>query len=101
MLLVPKSTGVRGLSESSVARLMHAIFIVNETLSSVTLPPTKQGLCSDNAKSRPTPEAISKPSRLIVGQRAVEMVRKRRQERFASAGRCQRPGRGADEIYWF
>ena len=43
MLPVPKSRGVQCLSESSVARLMYAIFIMNETSSSVTVPPTKRG----------------------------------------------------------
>ena len=43
MLPVPKSRGVQCLSESSVARLMYAIFIMNETSSSVTVPQTKRG----------------------------------------------------------
>ena len=36
--------------------------VVNETSSSVTVPPTRQGPCSENARPRPTPEAISKTS---------------------------------------
>ena len=87
MLPVPKSRGVQCLSESSVARLMYAIFIVNETSSSVTVFPTKQGPCSDRAGSEPTPEAISKTPRLIIGQRAREIGRKRRRGSIASAGR--------------
>ena len=52
MLPVPKSRGVQCVSESSVSRLMYAIFIVNETSSSVTVPPRKQGPYSDSAKVR-------------------------------------------------
>ena len=74
-LLVPKSRGAQRLSESSVARLIYAIFIVNETSSSVTVPSTKQGPCSDSARSGPTPEAIPKPSRPLVSQRAREIGR--------------------------
>ena len=85
---VPKSRGSQCLSESSVARLMYAIFIVNKTSSSVTVPPTKQGPCSNNARSGPTPEAISKPSRPLVGQRVREICRKLRRGSLASAGRC-------------
>ena len=77
MLSVPKSRGVQFLSESSVARLIYAIFIVNETSSSVTVPSTKQGPCSDSAKSGATPEAISKPPRRLIDQRAREKCRKR------------------------
>ena len=101
MLPVPKSQGVQCLSESSVTRLIYAMFIVNETSSSVKVPPTKQGPCSDIARSGPKPEAISEPSRGLVGQRAKEIGRKLRRDSFASAGRCFRPGRGADEISWF
>ena len=43
MLPVPKSRGVQCLSESGVARLIYAFFIVNETSSSVAVPLTKQG----------------------------------------------------------
>ena len=49
MLPVSKSRGGQCLSESSVARLIHAILMVNETSSSITVPPTKQGPCSDSA----------------------------------------------------
>ena len=80
---------------------IHAIFIVNKTSSSVTVPSTKQGPYSDSARSGPTPETISKPPRLLIGQRAREISRKRRRESFASAGRSCRPGRGADEISRF
>ena len=88
MLPVSKFKGVQCLSESSVARLIYAIFIENETLFSVTEPPTKQGPCSDSARPGPTPEAISKPSRLLVCQPAREISRKLRRGSFASAGRC-------------
>ena len=64
MLPVPKSREVQCLSESSVARLIYAIFIVNKTSSSVTVSSTKQGQCSDCARSGPTLEAISTTSRL-------------------------------------
>ena len=101
MLPVPKSRGVQCLSEPSVAQLMFAIFIVNKTSSSVTVPSTKQGPCSDSARSGPTPGAISKPLRLFIGQCAREICLKRLTERFASAGRCLRPGRDSDEISWF
>ena len=37
-------------------------FGMNETSSNVTVPPMRQGLCSDSVRPRPTPEAISKPS---------------------------------------
>ena len=40
---VNKFREVQCLSEASVVRLMYASFIVNETSSSVTVPPTKQG----------------------------------------------------------
>ena len=53
-----------------LAKLIYAIFIVNETSSSVTVPSTKQGPCSDRARSGPTPEAISKTPRRSIGQRA-------------------------------
>ena len=76
MLPVPKSRGVQCLSESSVARLIYAIFIVSKTSSSVTaVPSTKQGQCSDIARSGPTLEAISTTSRLFIGQRAREIGR--------------------------
>ena len=88
MLPVPKPRGVQCLSESSIARLIYAIFIVNETSFSVTVPPTKQGPCSDSAGLGLTSEAISKPSRLLVGQRARQIGRKLRRGSFASAGRC-------------
>ena len=88
MLPVPKSRRVKCLSESSVARLIYAIFIVNETSFSVTVPPLNQGACSDSARSGPTPEAISKTSRLLVDQCAREIGRKLRRGTFASAGRC-------------
>ena len=61
MLPVPKPRGVQCLSESSVAQLIYAIFIVNKTSSSITVPSTKQGPCSDRARSGLTPQAISKP----------------------------------------
>ena len=48
MLPVPKSRGVQFLSESSVARLIYAVFIVIETRSSVAVPPTIQGSCSES-----------------------------------------------------
>ena len=64
MLPVPRSGGVQCFSESSVARLMYAIFVVNDTSSSVTVPPTNQGVCSHVTRSGATPEAISKPSLL-------------------------------------
>ena len=86
MLPVPKSKIIQCLSETSVARLIYAIFIVNKMSSSVPVPLTKQGEFSDIARSGPTLEAISKPSRLLSGQRAREMGRKRRRRRFASAG---------------
>ena len=101
MLPVPKGRGVQCLSESSVARLIYATFIVYETSFSVTVSPTNQGPCSDSARSGPTPEAIFKPSRLLVGQRVREVGRKLRRGVFGSAGRCERPGCGADEISWF
>ena len=44
--------------------LYIAILLVNETSSSVTVPPTRQGPCSDSARSGPMQEAISKTSRL-------------------------------------
>ena len=77
MLPVPKSGGVQCLSESSVARQLYAIFIVNKTSSSLAAPSTKQEACCDSARSGPTPEAISKTSRLLIGQRAREIGRKR------------------------
>ena len=40
--------------------LCIAILVVNETSSSVTVPLTKQGPCSDRARPGPTPEAIPK-----------------------------------------
>ena len=88
MLPVPKSRGVQCLSRSSVARLIYAVFIVNETSSIVTVPSTKQGPYSNIAKSGLTPEDISKPLRLLIGQRARDMGRKRRRRSFASAGCC-------------
>ena len=88
ILPVLKSRGVQCLSKSSVARLIYAIFIVNETSFSVTVPSTKQGPCSDSERSGPTPQAISKPPRRLVGQHAREIGRKRRRGTFASAGRC-------------
>ena len=64
MLPVPKSRGVQCLSESSVSRMNNAIYIVNKTSSSVKVPSTKQGQCSDSARSGPMLEALSKPPRL-------------------------------------
>ena len=52
MLRVPKRRGVqRWFSESSVARLINAIFIVNATSSILTFASTKQGPRSDSATS--------------------------------------------------
>ena len=70
MLPVPKSREVQRRSRSSVVRLIYAMFRVNETSSSVTVPPTKQAPWSDSARSGPKPEANSKPARLLVGPRA-------------------------------
>ena len=70
MLPVPKSRGVQCISVSSVTRQIFAIFVVNKTPSSVTVPSTKQGPCSDSAKSGATPEAIFKTPRLLIGQRS-------------------------------
>ena len=42
--------------------LCIANLIVNETWSRVTVPPTRQGPCSDSAGPGPTPDAISKTS---------------------------------------
>ena len=42
--------------------LCIAILVVNETSSSVTVPPTRQGPRSGSAGPGPTPEAISKSS---------------------------------------
>ena len=42
--------------------LYISILVVNETSSTVTVPPTRQGPCSDSARPRLTPEAISKTS---------------------------------------
>ena len=58
MLLDHKSGRVQSLSEPTVTRLIYAIFFVNETSSSVIVSPTKQGPCSDSARSGPTPKAI-------------------------------------------
>ena len=69
MLPVPKSRGIQCPSESSVAPLIYAIFIVNETSASVTVSTTHHRPCSDSARSGSTPEAISKNSRLLVSQR--------------------------------
>ena len=77
MLPVPRSRGVRCLSKSSVARMIFAFSIVSETLFSITVPSTKQGPCSNSAKSGPTPQAIYKPSRLLIDQRVREIGRKR------------------------
>ena len=101
MLPVPKSRRVQCLSESNVARLTYAIFIVNKTLSSVTVPPTNHEPCSDSERSGLTPEAIFKPSRVLVGQRARGIGQKLRQGRFGNARLWYRPSRGADEISWF
>ena len=42
--------------------LCMAILVVKEMSSSVTVPPTRQGPCSDSVRPGPTPEAISEPS---------------------------------------
>ena len=47
MMLVPKPRGFQCFSGPSVGQLIHTIFKVNETSSIVTVPPTKQGPCSD------------------------------------------------------
>ena len=57
MLPVSKSRGSQCFSESSVVRLIYAIFILNETSSSVTVAPKKQGPRPDSARSGPTQEA--------------------------------------------
>ena len=44
--------------------LCIAVLVVSETSSSVTVPPTRQGPCSDSARPGPTPEAIAKTSGL-------------------------------------
>ena len=77
MLTVSNSGGVQCLSESSVTRLIYANFMVNKTSFSFTVPLTKQGPCSDSATSGPTPEAISKTPRPLIGQRAREIGQKR------------------------
>ena len=64
--------------------------VVNETSSSVTVPPTRQGPCSDNAKAGPTPEAISQNFQALVGRRVREIGRKLLKTTLASAGRGQR-----------
>ena len=56
MLLVFKFRGIQCLPELSVARLIYAIFIVNETSSSVSVPP-----CSGSARPEAPPEATPKP----------------------------------------
>ena len=53
MLPVPKSRGVQCLSESNAARSTYAIFMLNKTSSSVTVPPTKPGPCSDGEWAGP------------------------------------------------
>ena len=88
MLLDSKSRRVQCLSESNVAQLAYVILIVNETSSSVTVPPTKQGPCSDSARLELTPETISKTSRIFIGQRVQEIGRKLRRRTFASASSC-------------
>ena len=88
MLLVSKSRRVQRLSESSVARLMYAILIVNGTSFSAAVPPTRQGPCSDGARAGPTPEAMSNTSRLLVGPRVRKTGRTLRRRTFVSAGRC-------------
>ena len=45
-----------------VPSAMYCNLVVNETSSRVTVPPTRQGPCSDSARPGPTPEAISKTS---------------------------------------
>ena len=50
--------------------------------------PDEKGPCSDSARSGPTPEAISKTSRLLIGQHAREKARELRRGSFASADRC-------------
>ena len=60
MLLVSKSSRVQCLSNSSVARRIYTIMIMNEMSSNVTVPLTEQGPCSDSARPGPTPEAVSK-----------------------------------------
>ena len=94
---VPKSRGVQWLSDSSVARLVYTIFIESETSSTITVPSTKQGPCSDSTRSGPTPEAIFKTPRLLVGQRAREIGRKGKLcERWPLL--TARPRRGRDVL---
>ena len=68
--------------------LCIAILVVNEASSSVTVPPPRQGPCSDNARRGPTPEAISKISSLYSAGTS-EINRKLRRRTLASAGRGQ------------
>ena len=77
------------------------IFVVNEKLSRVTVPPTRQRPCSDSARPGPTPETISKSSwadarnylqifLALVGRCIREIGRKLLRRTLASAGRGQR-----------
>ena len=50
------------VGRNGVPSLCIEIAVVNETSSSVTVPPTRQGPCSDSARPRLTPEAIAKTS---------------------------------------
>ena len=70
--------------------LCIANMVVNETSSSVTVPPTRQGPCSDNARPRPTSEASCKKSPGF-GRPARPRNRSEILKRIlASAGRGQR-----------
>ena len=66
------------------------ILVMNETSSSVTVPPARQGACFDSARRGSTPEAISKNFLALARRRVREIGRKLRKRTLASAGRGQR-----------
>ena len=81
--------------------LCFANLVVNETssINSVTVPPTRQGPCSDSARRGPTPEAISKTSWLWSAGASEKKVKLLGGPWQALAAVSEHDC-GADEILW-
>ena len=80
--------------------LCIAILVVNETSSSVTVPPTRQGPCSGSARPGPTPEAISKTSWLWSAGASEKKAENGIRGLWPASAALNEHDCGRDEISW-
>ena len=99
--LLSKSRGTQLVSDSSIGRLIYVIFDNKRKVDPASqVSPTKLGLCSDSARSGPTPDADSKNLHgfrsACTSQKEIETLKQQPCERWPLL--TARPRRGLDFI---